>query len=265
MAIITPTDVFYHWILYGESGSGKSTTASTWPKPMIVFCFDPYGKEQPYLRRGAALGELMQPEGGVPYQDVYNKKGEVIIRVEHYLDADPDDPKAYRVFRARMAVFHTEYETWRTAVVDSVTFMELAARKYEEKVLNPMPSGRSIAAKGEGFDIRKWWAGSTNALEEMLMMRFGSLPMNVVVCCHVDEVQDIVEGTMVRNPNAPGRLRKNLAAGFSELYRTFITRNDEGQRVYLMQTQGDNRYNAASQIEPPDPCEPHYAALFSNV
>jgi len=41
-----------HCLNYGPSGVGKSTFAATWPKPMLVFGFDPYAKERPYKRLG---------------------------------------------------------------------------------------------------------------------------------------------------------------------------------------------------------------------
>lgn len=44
---VTP---FLHWIIYGDIGSGKSTMAATFPKPMLVHCFDPFGKDMPYLK-----------------------------------------------------------------------------------------------------------------------------------------------------------------------------------------------------------------------
>jgi hypothetical protein len=41
-----------HVLLYGDSGTGKSTLAATFPKPIRVFHFDPYNKDVPYLRLG---------------------------------------------------------------------------------------------------------------------------------------------------------------------------------------------------------------------
>lgn len=41
-----------HLLLYGDTGSGKSTFAATFPKPMLVWCFDPHGKDMPYRRLG---------------------------------------------------------------------------------------------------------------------------------------------------------------------------------------------------------------------
>ena len=38
-----------HCLVYGQPGTGKSTFAATFPKPMLVFMFDSFGKEMPYL------------------------------------------------------------------------------------------------------------------------------------------------------------------------------------------------------------------------
>jgi len=39
-----------HLLLYGLSGSGKSTTAATFPTPILVLLFDAWDKAMPYLR-----------------------------------------------------------------------------------------------------------------------------------------------------------------------------------------------------------------------
>lgn len=41
---------FIHAICYGDIGSGKSTFARTFPTPMLVHMFDPFGKDRPYLK-----------------------------------------------------------------------------------------------------------------------------------------------------------------------------------------------------------------------
>src|SRR3989304_5706784 len=126
---------FAHAIFYGDSGGGKSTGAATWPKPMIVFFFDPFGKEMPYLKRGD-YGDLEAYADGTPFRRVFSKKqpDREIIRIEHYIDPEPEHPEAFVRFRNRMRDFQHEYAIWKTAVVDSVTFMELAARKFSQYV-----------------------------------------------------------------------------------------------------------------------------------
>ena len=245
---------FAHAIAYGDSGGGKSTFAATWPKPMVVFFFDPFGKEMPYLKRGQS-GDLETYEDGTPFRRVYSKKDaeREIIRIEHYVDPEPEQPEAYTRFRNRMRGFQHEYAEWKTAVVDSVTFMELAARKFSQYV-----------TKKTSKEPRQWFADSTDAIEEMLMMRFGSLPMNVVVCAHMSEEKDELHGTFVRNPSAPGRMSKRMPAGYSELYRCYVGREANGEDFYALQTRGNTMYNSSSQVDAPDPCVPNYAALWEN-
>lgn len=235
-----------HTLVYGDSGSGKSTFAATFPKPMLVFSFDPRGKEIPYLTHGATVDD------GHNTNVVEKDTGKLLTRVERYGDPGTDWT-AYSRFQERMATFAVEYPMWRTVVIDSVTYMELAARKQQQYILNP--SSR---------DPRQWYGGSTEQLEEMLMIRFGSLPMNVVVVAHIDEDKDEVHGTYVRNPSAPGRMRKRMASGFPEFYRAycqFVGENNE--RVFRLQTVTSKLYQASSQIHAPDDCTPHYENLWA--
>ncbi len=260
-----------HAAIYGDSGAGKSTFASTWPKPMIVFCFDPHGKDGPYLKRGIP-SELMADQFGTPIRHVMSRKtGETIIQLEYYHNefGDPqviemggavrgrigykEQPDAYWRFLHRMAGLHQEYDTWRTVVADSTTFMELAARKWDQYVMNPTTK-----------EPRQWWASSTDSLEEMLMIRFGGLPMNVVVLSHIDEGKDEVHGFFVRNPALPGRLRKNLAAAYGEFYRAYVDDDGSGGKDYLLQTAQTKMWNASTQIDAPDPCLQHYQQLWAN-
>lgn len=249
-------------VCYGDAGSGKSTFAATFPKPMVVFSFDPIGKDIPYLLRGKMqpVGQLVVGKNAagdvvVPVQQVLSPKGKLLIQVEHYIDTNPQRPQAYANFLTRMAMFEGELDNWKTVVFDSVTFMELMARKDSQYRLNP-----------NSREPRQWFAASTDALEEMLMIRVGSLPMNVVVIAHIDEDKDEVNGVFVRNPKAPGRLGKGkgLAAAMVEVYRMYVGPDGEGGEHYLVQTQSNGSYNCATRINAPNPCEPVYANLWAN-
>jgi len=242
-----------HWLLFGDPGAGKSTGAATFPKPMLVFMWDPRGKEQPYLKRGGASTAGVD-DFGIGYQSVLSRSDPTreIIRIEHYNDADPQKPEAYKAFLTRLTRLDDDLRTYRTVVLDSVTFMELAARKMHQYVLSP-------TAK----EPRQWHAGSTDALEEVLMIRFGALACNVVVIAHIDEDKDEVHGFAIRNPAMPGRLRKRSPAGYSELYRCYAKRDAKLGATYLWQTRSDALYNCATQVEAPDPCPQDYRAIWT--
>lgn len=202
----------------------------------------------------------------IPYRDIIHPDG--LVRIEMYRDPDPDAPTAYSKFRARMNYLQQEYNTWKTIIIDSVTFMELAARKNDEKLINPLPPGKTkqTVKKGDGVDPRQWFGASTDALEEMLCIRFAALPMNVVIVCHINEKRNDVSGEILRMPFAPGRLsdRKQLNAAYQECYYAYTGRNEERQRTHLLRTQNDGQWSATTQIDASDPSFPHYESLWVN-
>lgn len=250
-----------HAFDYGDLGMGKSTFAATWPKPLIVWCFDYEGKDMPY-RKGCLsdTGVLAYPitdRLSVPYRDVMHKDG--VVRIEYYRDEDPEAPTAYSMFLARMGMFHREYEQWVTGVLDSVTFMELAARCWAE-LLNP------IEPFTKGSDTRQHFAASTTMLERMLVQRFGNLPMNVLTLAHVSTDKNEVSGEILRGPSAPGRLsaKNELAGAYQELYHACKVKGQDGVETWQLQTRSGGGFIATSQIDAPNPCWPSYESLWSN-
>ncbi len=153
-----------------------------------------------------------------------------------------------------MQSFYGTAKEWATLVVDSVTFMEIAARYRERYVTNP-----------KSKEPRQWWAGSTDALEQMLLVSIGALRINVVVVAHASEQREEVNGQVLRTIIAPGRLAKATAAGYTETYRAYVIRNEQTkERQYVLQTQPDNLWIAKTGIDAPDPCWADYEALWTN-
>jgi len=239
-----------HIIVYGDPGAKKSSLAATMPTPILLLNFDPYGKEGPYLRRGNA-SSVEVDDLGVPCQDVLSDKGELLIRIEHYHDLDPENPSAWKLFKTRMQYFADEAMNWSTIVYDSATYMELAARWYDQFKLN----------KG-AKDPRQHYNYSKMQLELHLLGRAAAFPGNIVVCCHISETEDEQHGTTIINPAAPGKLRRYLASGYSELYRAYVKNKKGGESEWLLQTESNGQYNASSQIRAPNPCHPEYEELW---
>ena len=184
------------------------------------------------------------------------------IRIVPFHDADPDNPVAWERFTYFMARYEKDYPKgdWPTFVYDSVTSGSLAARKRHEKVLNPM------VKFAKGTDTRQWYAGETDDCEEMYIMRFGSLEMNVVLICHIDERRNEMSGEILRGPSASGRLSKRgmLSMAYQEQYHAFAYR-EEGKRLYALQTANDGTWVATSQLNTPEVCYPHYNSLFEHA
>jgi len=260
VSVIRP---FIHVVNYGPPGAGKSTFAATFPKPMLVCAFDPLGKEGPYLKRGVVSPE-MEGEVGQPLLVVESKRtpGKALIQVEYFHDTEVEEdgrykPTAYRQFLRRFSTLYQEIREgkWATVVVDTLTFMELAARKLSQHDLDKTSR-----------EPRRWFAASTDMLEEAVMCRLGGLRCNVVILAHVDSDKDEVAGSMVSNPAAPGRLRSRLGGGYPEVYVSHMRRdNKTGELRFSLQTRADKRYNASSVfLEAPDPCDPEYKKLWEN-
>ena len=244
-----------HAFVYGESGTGKSTFACTWPKPIRVFFFDPFGKDVSYiiacLNAKGTVGELQHYESMV-YRDLQFPDG--IVRLDYYHDLDSEHPDAFSRFKTALDSFCVnEVSEYKTVVVDSATHVELAARYREKKVINPGTK-----------DSRQWWAGSTDAMESVFVQQFAGLPINVLLILHVDERSNIVSGEILRGPSAPGRLSKQnrLGAAYQEQYRSYRIRDDEGDLHYILQTQNRDGFQATSPIGALDPCYPHYESLW---
>ena len=195
------------------------------------------------------------------------KGDELVTQVESYMDLDPESPQAWGIFRQRLSRLHTEFDLWKTIIIDSLTFAEIAARLESKYNLNK-------TAKDE----RRHYAYSTDEIERACLIRFGSIPCNVVVLCHIDETivqdeehkggqivaaRDEVNGAMVRNPAAPGRLRKRLPGGYDGLFHAYTEFNGP-ERTYVWQTQPDAKWNSMNSIDAPSPCLATYDSLWEN-
>jgi hypothetical protein len=253
-----------HCLDYADFGSGKTTFADTFPNPKIIWFFDAYGKELPYLK-GGEVSELFSDEKADFVRVVTSPKGKLLKRIEYYHDnvfTEPKEvkrkagisvqdvaPNAYARFLKRMATFQHEYDEWATGVVDSVTTMEICARRWDQFVLNP-----------HAEDSRQWYGASKDLLERMLLGRMANLPMNIVVLAHIDDEKFEHQGTQRRMPMAPGKLRGSLPSQYSEVYRQYVDKEGE----YLLQTTSDGVWACTTTIGAPNPCAPHYQALWAN-
>lgn len=258
-----------HTLLYGESGSGKSTFLSTFPKPLLVMGFDPYDKMAPYTRCGKVQPLSSQADIdfyaqlGIEAKDVVDDKGDLVVRIEHYVDPDPQQPSAFDAFERRMVSFAQEAPQWATVGLDSLTFL-MRASMVRAQFNKPMK------LYAPGTDTRQWYGMVKFDIESVLMSRAPWWATNVVICCHTKEDKDEFAEGILRGIRAPGTLSKDGPAGFGETYRSYVAKEQDKstkkvERKFMLQTRSDNMWFANSVVcQAPDPCEADYNKLWVN-
>lgn len=262
-------------LVYGESGSWKSSFAKTFPKPLLVFMSDAPGKDSPYMKDWnnkflpeESVGPLLTWDLGnnliVPYRDIMHSDGP--IRIEYYQELENvREPRANKTFHSRLSIFHREYANYATVCVDSLTAFEFNMRKqYEYELL-------ANTGKEAKYDQRHWYGGSTHDMEELLMGRFPGLPMNVVVISHI-HLKETGElgGELVRLLSLPGQLKKTAPRSYMEYYHAYVGMDPEFKvDTGLLQTRtgfvegGMQRFYCATQINAPNPVRPYYPLLWN--
>lgn len=179
--------------------------------------------------------------------------GDTIARIEYFHDPIVENPRAAARFLDRMSSLPKEVKAGlvKTVCFETVSSSMLTTRKMYQYDLE---SGAR--------DPRKWYGGSVDVLEEVLMIQFPALQCNVCVGLHVSRQKIEAEGGLLRAPLLPGRLMDQFASQWPEVYRVYVDRDEKGEKVRLLQTESDERWEAATQIDAPDPCRPSYRALW---
>ena len=209
------------------------------PQPIVVAHFDAVGKDMPYWELGQ-VSDVQRDKQGLEFREIIAPDGNLACKIEYYHDPIVDEPEAAVRFLERINRLPKEIEKGRcrTFAFDTVTSASLKARKMYQYDLNP-----------KSKDPRKWYGGAVDVLEEILLIQLPGLQCNVCVGLHVSKTKVEAEGTMVRAPLLPGRLFESFASQWPEIYRCYIERDDDGTKVGLLQTQGDEGWEAASQID----------------
>lgn len=262
------TRPYIHVLNYGESGSGKTTFLASFPKPLLILGFDPYDKMSPIVRLGKkrVLESSVQnfyTQLGIEAAEIEDTNGDLIARIEYFVDPDPLRPNAMDAFEARMVGFAQEASNWGTVGIDSLTFL-MRASMVRAQFNKPMK------LYAPGTDTRQWYGMVKFDIESVLMSRAPWWNTNVVIACHTKEDKDEFAEGILRGIRAPGTLSKDGPAGFGETYRSFVEKikdptTNKLERKYKLQTRSDNMWFANSVVcQAPDPCDAHYEALWDN-
>ena len=268
-------------MLYGESGTGKSTFAATYSdaakvvgKPILVVGMDPPSKMSPYRDVGydcVRVGEddplgLYQwyLDNGVLAEDVVDRDGNTLIRIECYLDPDPDNPVAANVLEARFAAFGPSASDWYAVIRDSMTFFQYAVLR-QAKIRLPIDAANE--AKGQTTNLT-WYNMVKMGVERFVKSQGLWWDTNLVDIYHTSEDKSEFADTLVRGILAVGKLKDELPPGYDEIYKVKIdmkTKDERGFHRRYLQTRHDAVWTATSvTAKAPNPCDAHYLSLWEN-
>lgn len=206
----------YRALVYGASGTGKSTSLRTAKLPLLVHSFDPGGAK--------ALSDLIVA-------------GDAFVDTE-FENEDPKDPKAFRAWDVKFAALRDSdiFSQVGTFVIDSATTWAQCAL-YE--ILR-------MAKRVGGVPQQNDWYPQMNLLE-LAIRQMLTLPCDVILIAHDAADKDEVTGRITRGPLFTGKLTKRIPILFDEMYYTVVKQTAKGPE-YMWQTAADSTNEAKSRL-----------------
>jgi len=204
-------------LLYGDVGTGKTTFATTFPKPLLFFDFD--------LRS-------------------QNYAGMDGVEFIEYREEDETKPKAYSKFRRDLRELQRE-NRFSTIVLDSTTAMfDVVAADVTGGV------GKSDNKANEGLTQPQWGKIQNRFGEIFTMLR--SFGCHVIVTSHERVVKDEVDGsTKILTMNCGRSFPQKAPGYFDEVWRTFVKVGRDGPQ-YMLQTAVSRKYFARTSFNKRD-------------
>ena len=248
-------------IIYGDPGIGKTDFLSGFfspERPGCVWLFDASKKAFPYYNPARFPGRELQPDivadkWGTPCREV-RQDGKLVLRIEYYHDADYTNPESAQRFMDRMVKAQRDHEkgTYWGYVLDSATAASMKHRMFDRYIQNE-------GAK----DGRQHYAAEADAMEKILLQQLPQLTCTVGVAMHVSKADEKIEmeGAKVRAPLVRGRVFDNLATQWSEIYRLYIEKDDQGRKLRRLQTEADGKWMATSAMGMPDGTKASWGAM----
>lgn len=205
---------------FGDSGTGKTVFATTFPTPIHVLDFDNKISSAAAFWREKDPARLEQ------------------ITFENYGPTDARGTQAERCSND-LGKMRKEGKLPRTLVLDSLTTFSDEFMRYLMRI-NPGikrmdTKGAAVPAQQDYQVARLYFK---QFIGELLV-----LPCNVVILAHIQVDKDEQTGEILRTPMIAGKLARELPIWFEEVHRSYVKAGK-----YMSQTQTDARYQCRTQI-----------------
>lgn len=225
--------------IYGNSGTGKTCFAASFPTPLWFCDFD--GK----VGSAANFWRTKDPKRleHIAYENFSGYQAQGGIRV-------------IQKFEGMLRELETKCP-FKTIVLDSLTTFTDALMQH---VIQENPGTKRFSKDTPVLQDY----GLLNQHFKTIMRRLLALPTNLVVVGHIKITEDQITGETMHRPALSGQLPELLPVLFQEVYRSFVETKD-GKTTYLAQTRGNQRFITRTEIPSMPPVIPlDYDAIISN-
>lgn len=211
--------------LYGEKGTGKTTTACTGRKPVYLQSFEPGGTLSSRIQEMVKAGDV--------YIDASWEKRKL------------EDPKVIQDWITEMKALEESgfFKQIGTFVVDSLSMLSeyLATNVVVADTKN---NTRSTGAPT--MQLQNYVPFQSRLLN--IMKSFVGLPCDVVMIGHIARIRDDVTGSDKTGLNIIGeKTSSKITQVFGELWVTRTAADSKGRRYELV-TQRDGLYDACTRL-----------------
>lgn len=222
-----PRNSSYNALIYGPTGSGKTSVLRTCRLPLHLDSFDPGGSK---VLRGKAL------LNGKQYEDEMSK-GNIIVD-SSFENEDSSRPHAFADWDA---AYHKRkqmgyFDHIGTYALDSATTW---AQDVMYQVIKK--AGR-VGSPPQQND----WLPQMNILESAIRDML-SLPCDVILVGHDDSDKDEATGKMFISLMITGKLKRRIPLLFDEVYYAGTKETSKGAEYYLL-TKRTGLYDARSRL-----------------
>lgn len=213
-------------LIYGDSGTGKTTASTTFPGPIYIADFD--GK----VSSAASYLKANNPEKlkEIEY-DTFTPSPDIKITHFHQFLTKLD---------SHTTLGKSGKFPYKTYVIDSLSLFNEAMM---QEVMRQNPKISRVDSSVPSLQDY----GIFNVRFKEILSKILALPCNVVVTAHADSQKDEMTGVVSVVPMLSGKLARDIPIRFSEVYHSKTFEKDN-QTYYAWQTRSSGKEICRTQI-----------------